>query len=366
MLFTTRCLCLLTVFFASVCSAQTVASDNPLRSKLDSLVDKSVQSYFQDKRAVGLSIGLVYEGSVFFYNYGETKAGNHRLPGNHTLYEIGSTTRSFTGILLAQAVLAHKVNLNDDIRKYLKGSFPNLSYKGTPVRIRDLSNHTSRITRIFPNMWERPDYDSLNPLHNYNRVLLLEGLHKMKMDTVPGKIYSYSNMGVGLLGIILEDAFGKDYRTLVSQNILVPLQMTDTRIDIQPLPADSIAWPHNERRETVPLWDSQVPAIGSLRSTTADLVKYVEANNQERDPAIVLSHQVTFGTKQEGMGLNWFIHTNNGYEVFEHSGGTGGSRSSLECIPMLQIGFVVLTNSLANRNDLEKDLASLLIGQVKK
>ena len=83
-------------------------------------------------------------------------------------------------------------------------------------------------------------------------------------------------------------------------------------------------------------------------------------------PAILLSHQVTYGTKQEGMALNWFIHTSpNGYRALEHGGGTGGSRSSLQCFPELGSGFVLLTNSLANRNQLEKDLASIVTGQAK-
>ncbi|MBB5395219.1 serine hydrolase [Mucilaginibacter sp. AK015] len=347
-----------------ICSGQNrpVSSDNPLRSRLDSLVDKQVQRYFQDKRAVGLSIALVQNGKPHFYNYGETKAGNGQRPDNRTIYEIGSMTKSFTGIILARAVLDKKINLEDDIRKYLKGSFPNLSYKGTPIRIKDLANHTSRITRIFPNMWERPTYDSLNPLHDYTRALLYEGLHQMKMDTLPGKIYSYSNMAVALLGTILEDAYGQNYFSLVSKNILKPYQMRDTRIDITSLQPSRVAWPHNAQRQPVPLWDlGEVPAMGALRSTTADLVNYIKANNAETDPAIKLSHQRTFGTDQEGMALNWFIHSSpKGYRILEHGGGTGGSRSSLDCFPQLNSGLVILTNSLANRNDLEKALIAVL------
>jgi len=347
-----------------ICTGQNrpVASDNPLRSRLDSLVDKCVERYFQDKRAVGLSIALVQKGKPHFYNYGETKAGNGQRPDNKTIYEIGSMTKSFTGIILAQAILDKKIDLEDDIRKYLKGSYPNLSYRGTPIRIKDLGNHTSRITRIFPNMWERPAYDSLNPLSNYSRQLLYEGLHQMKMDTLPGRIYSYSNMAVALLGTILEDVYGRDYFSLVSKNILKPYQMPNTRIDIASLSASRIAWPHNAQRQPVPLWDlGEVPAMGALRSTTADLVNYIGANNAETNPAIKLSHQRTFGTDHEGMALNWFIHSSpNGNRVLEHGGGTGGSRSSLDCFPELNAGLVILTNSLANRNDLEKELIATL------
>lgn len=348
--------------------AKRFASDNPLHSRLDSLIDHSVQEYLQDQRAVGLSIGLLIKDKACFYNYGETKAGNNKLPGNNTLYEIGSTTKTFTGILLGKAVLDKKIGLNDDIRKYLEGAYPNLEYKGVPIRVKDLANHTSRITRIFPNMWERPEYDSLNPLHDYTRQLLYEGLHNMKMDTFPGKVSSYSNMAVALLGTLLEDAYGQSYFSLVSKNILEPLSMKDTRIDITALPADAIAWPHNEKREPVPLWDlPYLPAMGALRSTARDLISFISANNAGASPAIVLSHQLTYGTSREGMGMNWFIHTTpGGYQVLEHSGGTGGSRSSLECFPRLHAGFVILSNSLANRNKLEKALADIVVAEGTK
>jgi D-alanyl-D-alanine-carboxypeptidase/D-alanyl-D-alanine-endopeptidase len=356
------------IFFFSVAalsvSGQNILkTDNPHQSRLDSLVHENVLRYFSDTKAVGLSIGLVLRGKTHFYNYGETKAGNGKLPDKQTIYEIGSTTKSFTGILLAKAVLDKKIILSDDIRKYLKGSFPNLEYNGTPITIQELSNHTSRITRIFPNMWERAGYDSLNPLAGYSRAMLYEGLHKMTLDTIPGKIYSYSNMAVALLGTILEDTYGNNYFSLISKQILQPLSMSDTRIDISAFQAERIAWPHNEMREPVPLWDiSLLPAMGALRSTTADLTKYIIANNKESDPAIKLSHQRTFGTDKEGMALNWFIHSSeNGYKIFEHGGGTGGSRNSLECFPQLNAGFVILTNSLANRNQLERDIAAIII-----
>lgn len=132
-------------------------------------------------------------------------------------------------------------------------------------------------------------------------------------------------------------------------------------------PAWSPARAHNEKKEMVPFWDTPyLPAIGALCSNTSDLVKYIYANNAKVTPAISLSHQLSFGTKEEGMALNWFIRTSaNGYRVLEHDGGTGGSRSSFQCFPQINSGFVLLTNSLANRNQLEKELASIVTGQTK-
>jgi D-alanyl-D-alanine-carboxypeptidase/D-alanyl-D-alanine-endopeptidase len=340
-----------------------ISTDNPLKSRLDSLIDLSVKAYFNSTSAVALSIGIVKNGKTYFYNYGEID--KQKLPDNKTIYEIGSMTKTFTGILLAQAVLDKKINLSDDVRKYLKEPYPNLEYNGIPIRVVDLSNHTSRITRIFPNLYEREAYIDANPYSNYSKEMLYQGLHNMKMDTLPGKKNSYSNMAVGLLGCILEDVYQEDYFTLISRFILDPLNMGDTKIDISNLKPGNIANAHNEKKEVVPFWDlPDLPAIGALRSNTSDLIKYIYANNAEAIKSISLSHQLTYGTSSEGMGLNWFVHTSrNGYRVLEHSGGTGGSRSSLQCFPQLKSGFVLLTNSLANRNQLEKELASIATGE---
>ena len=136
-------------------------------------------------------------------------------------------------------------------------------------------------------------------------------------------------------------------------------RVRDTRIDIATISAGQVAWPHYAQRQPVPLWDlGEVPAMGALRSTAADLVNYINANNAGTNPAIKLSHQRTFGTDQEGMALNWFIHSSpEGYCILER--GTGGSRSSLDCFPQLNAGLMILTNSLANRNDLEKELVAI-------
>lgn len=343
------------------------ATDNPMQSALDSSINKTVQQYLQDKKAVGISIGLLINNQSYFYNYGETKAGNNNLPNNKTVYEIGSITKAFTGILLAQGVLEKKLSLDDDIRKYLKSSYPNLEYRGVAIKIKDLSNHTSRITRIFPNMWERQEYDSLNPFCGYTKALLFEGLSKMKTDSFPGIAYSYSNMAVALLGAILEDVYNEDYYKLVSNYILFPCKMHNTYLDLSSVPAGIIAWPHDEYRKPVSLWHLfDVPAMGALRSTSSDMIRFIEANNRPISPAFALSHQPTWGNHDEGIGLNWFLHTSpEGIHVLEHGGGTGGSRSSLQCFPELNAGFVILTNSLANRRELEKEIAAIVISNSK-
>jgi D-alanyl-D-alanine-carboxypeptidase/D-alanyl-D-alanine-endopeptidase len=62
--------------------------------------------------------------------------------------------------------------------------------------------------------------------------------------------------------------------------------------------------------------------------------------------------------------MRFLIYTTaDGHEALEHGGGTGGSKSSFHCFPALNSGFVILTNSLANRRELEKELALIVTRQ---
>ena len=110
-------------------------SDNPLKTELDSTVQKAVTKYMSNENVAGISIGVISDGKSYAYNFGETKKGSNHAVSNETIYEIGSISKVFTGILLANAVLDNKLKLDDDIRKYLNGNFPNLQYDGTPIKI---------------------------------------------------------------------------------------------------------------------------------------------------------------------------------------------------------------------------------------
>jgi hypothetical protein len=120
-------------------------SGNPLRSRLDTVVQNAVKPYMRNQNVCGLSIGVFKDGAMYFYNYGETVKGNGKLPAENSIYEIGSITKTFTSLLLANAIRERKAGLTDDIRKYLEGNYPDLQFEGRPIQLVHLSNHTSRL-----------------------------------------------------------------------------------------------------------------------------------------------------------------------------------------------------------------------------
>ena len=128
-------------------AARTTPARGGVKQDVDVVVERAARKFMSDARAVGLSVGVLKGGKTYTYNYGEVEKGKGRLPTRHTLYEIGSVTKTLTGVLLARAAVEGRVKLDDDVRKYLDGDYPNLEFDGRPVRLVHLINHTSRTSR---------------------------------------------------------------------------------------------------------------------------------------------------------------------------------------------------------------------------
>jgi CubicO group peptidase (beta-lactamase class C family) len=320
-------------------------SDNILQSPLDSLVQDAVTTYMSNKNIAGLAIGVYENGKTSIYNYGETKKGNGRLPEKNTIYEIGSITKTFTGQILANAVLEGKVKLDDDIRKYLPGNYPNLSYAGRPIRLVNLSNHTSGL----PSQPKVPatNEDPFSPAIKFNDAMLADILQVVHLDTLPGITKQYSNFGVGLLGNILEQVYQMDYDQLVKKYISDPYQMNDTKVVLHKNDFVNYAQGYGvEGNETQYWYNKLAEPAGGIRSTIHDMLLFIKGQLNTTDKAAQLTHQLTFGDVKEGNGLGWGIYTTKkGYLRWAHDGGTDGFTSIVLIFPEINAGIILLTNT---------------------
>jgi len=204
---------------------------------------------------VALSVGVIYNGAFYKYNYGETSPGSGKMPSSNTLYEIGSITKTFTALPLAHAINEKKIGLNDDIRKYLKGDYPNLQYaNGQRVKIAYLVNHIAR----FP----RNTAKSLDSL--FTEDDFYKELHAVKLDTLQPYKYSYSNFGYQVLGNILENAYSLTYDQLIKKYITGPLDMSE--IQVYQAGRVNLIRGYNPDKKKMPDIPAIYPAAGSLRS----------------------------------------------------------------------------------------------------
>ena len=331
----------------SVKRTSAVATDNPLSTVQDKFIDTVMKQYFADPNTVGASVSVLKNGKTFFYNYGETKQGNHRLPTAHSIYEIGSISKTFTATLLAFAVNEGKVKLTDPVNKYLPKDIPVLEFNGKPITLEGLSNHSSGLPRLPDNLKEVKED---NPYKNYDEQSMMEFLRHVKLTREQGAEYEYSNFAVGLLGVILEKVYRKPYDQLVLEKICKPLQMNQTEQYIGKNDSALFVSGHNEQGKPVSQWDFKaIAAAGALRTNTTDLIKYANANLFTAiaglNKALLLTHVKTLSKGTNEVGLGWHFIKLNDHVILSHGGGTGGFRTTISFDPDKKTAVVILANS---------------------
>jgi CubicO group peptidase (beta-lactamase class C family) len=343
-----------------------VLTDNPLKTRLDSIIHEHALTYMSDKRAVALSIGVYKDGRKQLYHYGEKRKGSGVLPNANTIYQIGSVGKTLVGALLAQAIVDRKMDLSDDIRKYLKGSYPNLQYKGRPIQLVNLANHTGGFNRFnlidFPKDFESWDSHEQNEfLYAYPVSRYLQDWHTLKLDTMPGTNYFYSLGGIMLLRMALEKVYGKPLDELVRTYFGNTFRMSDTKLNITGADTANMAIPYSESGVPLEPMLRSTESIFTIKSTPADMLNYIEANVQEKELAVLLSHKPTWGdVRWFALGLTWMITDSwdKGLRIF-HSGHDNGYNTLCTVYPQSGLGFVLLSNEDGRQDylfDLEKKI----------
>jgi CubicO group peptidase (beta-lactamase class C family) len=320
-----------------------------------STVDSVVKPYLDDSNNAhtGLIIGTFVDGKKQVFSYGETATGNGQKPTDSTLYQIGSITKTFTGLLLANSLNNGSLDSLKGLSALLPGILPALRYADTEINPIHLATHTSALPREPANLKETL-LDKRNPFANYGESPLLSYLKTEKLTYKPGERYAYSNTGMGLLGYMLTQKRNATYEQLLTQAITSKLGMTDTRTELTPTQARRKITSYANTRPT-PDFTFQSPLIGAggIYSTVADMLRYLEANiAPEQTPLakdMLLAQQPRKIDKFTTMGLGWEIQTiglgSEELKVFKHSGNTMGTSTFVVFSKEKKIGVVVLANS---------------------
>ncbi len=347
-----------------VVAGKKLITSNPLRTPLDHRLDSIVQAYHSQHPLVGLSIGIVRHDSLFRYGYGEKKAGDGQIPEATTLFEIGSVSKTFTATLLADAVRRGLLKLDDPVSQYLPDSIPSLQKDGVEVTIRMLANHTSGLPRM-PNNFMQPGFSTENPYQLYDRRALFSFLKTAKLSSTPGTTYGYSNLAVGLLGILLELRTGQSYEQQLQTVITQPLGLVHTKVSLLDTDKRTLAQGHTRAGKPTSNWDfDALVGAGGIRSTVNDLLTYLQAELGRGPGPLVgvmqTTQQITFRSDQRTIGLGWHQNKIGVVPWFLHNGGTGGYVSFASFNPQNKTALIVLSNAAVNIDD----MAISLIGAI--
>lgn len=331
---------LVTILFVTIgsCLFAQIASDNPLKTRLDSVVDKAAKAYAKDNNRVAFSIGFIANNKKYSYNYGETAVSSKKLPTAQSIYEIGSITKTFTGLLVAHAVQEGKMDYQADIRKYLPDGFGNLQYpNGAPVKLIYLLAHVSK----FPNSFKEDPNSA-----GFTEDDFLKNIREIKLDSLKGFKYAYSNIGYQLMGYMLERLYQKTYPELVQQYIAQPLKMVNTQVVYPANMRANILKGYNAQKEEAPAQPTTFVGAGGLRSTLSDMLNYLQYQIEEKDPLVKLSHRITSGNiDEEAHAFQWVIgKTWNWDNYIRTDGGTRGFRSFCMMYPDYNLSFIILSN----------------------
>jgi CubicO group peptidase (beta-lactamase class C family) len=302
---------------------------------------------------VGMSVGVLRDGQMETAAFGRLSAESDARPDERTLYEIGSVSKVFTAVLLAERVIAGEMALDDPVQKYLPDHVTLPAFEEQPIRLVDLATHTSGLPRMPDNF---APGDPRNPYADYDAKLLYAFLSGHTLARAPGSQYEYSNLAMGLLGHVLERQAGRDYDALLRDRIAEPLAMADTSIALSEDQRARLAPGHDADGAPYPNWDlGALAGAGAIRSTTADLLKFLAANLDPPEgplgDALRLvqepRHDIAPGAGQ--IALGWHV-AGDGFSRM-HSGQTGGYHSICIFNPRTKVGVVVLTNTATGEVD---------------
>ena len=340
--------CTLTLLSIAVncCVGVQIASSQNLT---DEWVEKAAGPLVEYRVVDGLSVGYI-EGEHF----GIVHLGSSSLAGKKadylTVYEIGSVSKVFTGLMLADAVVRGEIDLNAaaDVANPAKIRLP--SRDGTSIKWIDLSTHHSGLPRLPENL---PLTGAADPYCDYDSKMAAAFLNQYKLPRPPGKSREYSNLGVSVLGYLLAEKAGKSYDELLRERITEPLEMTDCTVSLTSDQRKRLATPHAKFGSPTSPWTfADLPGAGGIHATMRDMMRFAKA--QLNPPSGPLGDAIELAWKQHAeadesgraMGLGW-IFAGDGQTRW-HNGGTGGFSSAIFINRQLKCAVIVLCNTHVN------------------
>jgi D-alanyl-D-alanine-carboxypeptidase/D-alanyl-D-alanine-endopeptidase len=315
----------------------------------EALADRLAPLLRAAPQATGVALAAVHRGERLLLSYGRTARTGGGPVNADTRFEIGSVTKTYTALLLAEAAARGEVGYHDPLADYLPPGAAPAHRSGTPITLLHLATHTSGLPRLPAGFLAAalPAWFT-DPYAGYSPERLLRSLGSTRVRTRPGDRVHYSNLGVGLLGQVLARAAGADYPQLLDARVCRPLGLTRTTCD----PGRAQAVGHWHGRPRPPWRIPALPGAGALRSTGRDLLRYLEAllNPGGVGPLAaaltdVRRPRLLLPGSGDGLCLVWNHRLRQGRELLFHSGGTRGFTSFVGFCPQTGTGLAALANT---------------------
>ncbi|MTE20345.1 serine hydrolase [Streptomyces sp. TRM43335] len=271
-----------------------------------------------------------------------------------TRFELGSVTKTFTALLLAETVARGEVRLDDPVAAHLPPAAVPEGH-GDRITFAHLATHTAGLPTLPPGLLlEALPRWYTNPYETFTDEHLVRALSHTRVRRPPGVRVHYSNFGVGLLGRLLGTVAGTSYEDALAARVLEPMGLVDTTCD----PTLPQATGHLRGRPRPPWRIPGLPGAGALRSSARDLRRYLEAllcpPPEFGDTLRTALREVTLprvvAPGGDRMCLVWKArtyraHDGGAFELLFHSGGTRGFTSFVGFCPAARTALAAVTGT---------------------
>jgi CubicO group peptidase (beta-lactamase class C family) len=314
--------------------------DDEIRKLLSDRIDR-------DKKAKGIVVGLIdADGRRRIVAHGDVRPDS--------IFEVGSITKVFTALVLADMVQRAEVRLSDPVEKYLPEGV-RMPRRGRDITLEDLATHMSGLPRLPTNV---SPPNMADPYAAYTADGLYDFLRTYELTRDPGVKWEYSNVGSGLLGHVLARRAGADFESLVRLRICGPLDMMNTWVRLPRHLEERMTTGHSVQLLPVQAWNWDVLAgAGALRSDAADMLEFLAAAIGHKPsglaPALAAMVSVRHPvTGDMGQAIGWNTVRRPAGEIFLKDGGTYGASTVIAFDPRRRTGVVVLSNAFGGVVDI--------------
>jgi CubicO group peptidase (beta-lactamase class C family) len=330
-------------------------------------VDAVVLPFIENGTYAGMSVGLLDDRGSLLLHYGAANLSTGRTADDETVYEIGSVTKTFTGLLLADAGLRGEVTDTAPLALYLPSGTRVPSFGNRSITLLDLATHTSGLPNEPP--WfddvfaePRPDPDAIegafDEFANTTPDAAYGWFSSYNLTRPVGSQWEYSNVGAAIVGDAVARRANQTYPALVRERVLLPLGMTRSSAELEPWMMKAMAIGYRgygsmtpaRTIDFLPFWS----ATGGMRSTPADMMRYLAActgtKNSSLSEAINLSIASravrTDGQVMVHQGYLWDIVTlPDGNALVMKTGETNGFQATIAFSRNHRVGIFILANT---------------------
>ena len=326
---------------------ETRASDAVLPREAD--VRSLLMHRIDDERqSLGMIVGFVSTAGRSVVAQGARSRTDSRAPAADSLFNIGSITKLFTAVLLADAVRRGELRMDDPVQRHLPAGYSMPTFEGRQITLTDLVTHTSGLPSApddFP-----PETD-LAAQASYGRKQFADFLARLRLTEPPGTRWNYSNFSYALLGEALAFRTQTEFKALMTKRVLVPLGLSNTYVSLDKAPRDRVIAFHDFERREIPQEPTPVlPGFGGMYSCANDLLTFVSdfmgirQTSFAKPMAAMMRTKRPIGAYPGDQALGPQIYGDADHVQIGHAGSTSGHSSAL-LWDRARFGVVVLSNA---------------------